>query len=51
MLLCFEGTGMRKGRWYPQNTYMTLQKRKNFVYDSGQQIQILHDQTECNCPG
>ena len=28
MLLCFEGTGMRKGRWYPQTTYMTLQKKK-----------------------
>ena len=27
MLLCFEGTGMRKGRWYPQTTYMTLQKK------------------------
>ena len=43
MLLCFEGTGMRKGRWYPQTTYMTLQKKLR--------IQILHDQTECNCPG
>ena len=44
MLLCFKGTGMRKGRWYPQTTYMTLQKKKL-------RIQILHDQTECNCPG